>query len=253
MTHSFHETTGRIRTAAHVVVVTGAGASAESGIPTFRDALTGHWAKYDPMQLATPEAFAANPALVSRWYDRRRRDALGCRPNPGHDALARLEHALGARGARFTLLTQNVDRLHQRAGSRRVHELHGSLYRWRCTGCGDDRLEENPEPLGPYPPRCSVCDGSRRPGVVWFGEELPEPATAAAGNALVSCDVFLSVGTSSVVYPVAGYAQTAVAAGAWCVEVNPEPTELSGLFHQHLRGKAGEVLPGLVDAAISRD
>lgn len=242
------ETAGRLRTATRVVVVTGAGASAESGIPTFRDAITGHWAKYDPMQLATPEAFAANPALVSRWYDRRRRDALQCEPNPGHDALARLEHALTGRGARLTLLTQNVDRLHQRAGSEAVHELHGSLYQWRCTGCGDGRLEEGREPLGPYPPTCAACGAARRPGVVWFGEMLPEPATAAAEHALSTCDVFLSVGTSSVVYPVAGYAQTAVAAGAWCVEVNPEPTELSGLFHQRLRGKAGEVLPGLVDA-----
>lgn len=250
MTLNLAESAGRLRSATHLVVVTGAGASAESGIPTFRDALSGHWAKYDPMQLATPQAFENNPALVSRWYDRRRRDALACQPNAGHAALVKIEQAYAARGARFTLLTQNVDRLHQRAGSRNVHELHGSLYRWRCTGCQHAALEDRPEPLEPYPPRCANCGGSRRPSVVWFGEMLPEDAVAAAEHALSTCDVYLSVGTSSVVYPVAGFAQTAQDAGAWCVEVNPEPTDLSGLFHQCLRGKAGDVLPELVDAAL---
>src|SRR5688572_14869789 len=129
----------RLRSARRVVVLTGAGVSAESGIPTFRDALTGLWARFDPQQLATPEAFARDPALVTRWYDERRQRCAGCQPNPAHTALADLERRLLAAGREFTLLTQNVDRLHQRAGSRHVVELHGSLWVWRCTACAAER------------------------------------------------------------------------------------------------------------------
>ena len=231
----------RLRTAQHVVVLTGAGASAESGVPTFRDALAGLWSKFDPAALATPQAFAADPALVSRWYDERRVNVLACEPNAGHVALAELAR----RVPRLTLVTQNVDRLHQRAGSAGVIELHGSLLVWRCTACGQD-VEETGPAFAEHPPRCSACGGMRRPGIVWFGEVLPPAALTAATAAAESCDVFLSVGTSGVVYPAAGLADVARRAGAFTVEVNPTATEGSSTFDVAVRGSAGAVLPAVV-------
>lgn len=186
-----------LRKAKSVVALTGAGVSAESGIPTFRDAMTGLWAKYDPMELATPQAFARDPEMVSRWYDERRQNCALVKPNPGHYAMARMEKRLIERGGEFTLLTQNVDRLHQAAGSGNVVELHGSIWEWRCRRCGVG-LEERGGPFGQYPPRCA-CGGIRRPGVVWFGERLPVGAIRDSERALVGCDLFFSVGTSAVV------------------------------------------------------
>src|SRR5687767_10086069 len=177
-----------IRSAESIVVLTGAGVSAESGIPTFRDAMEGLWAKFDPEELATPEAFARNPALVSRWYDERRCKVATCKPNAGHEALARMQAKVTAQGRRFTLITQNVDRLHQAAGSTDVIDLHGSLWVWRCIDCG-----EGAEALGAaftvYPPRCH-CGGKKRPNVVWFGEALPDHALLQAQRASASATLF---------------------------------------------------------------
>lgn len=237
-----------LREARSVAVLTGAGVSAESGVPTFRDALEGLWAKFDPAELATPEAFARDPEKVSRWYDERRFRIASCRPNPGHFALARIERHLARAGRRFTLLTQNVDRLHQAAGSERVVELHGSLWVWRCTGCGEER-EERGGPFPAYPPRCA-CGGSRRPGVVWFGEDLPREALEAAEEASEACDLFLSIGTSAVVYPAAGLIHLARGRGARTAEVNLEPTPISDLADWSVLGKSGEVLPELLERAF---
>jgi NAD-dependent deacetylase len=236
--------------AAHcVVAITGAGVSAESGIPTFRGAREGLWAKYDPMQLATPEAFTNDPETVTRWYDWRRGKCLAARPNPAHLALARLEEVLEARGREFALVTQNVDRLHQAAGSRRVIELHGTLWVWRCTVCSHES-EDRSVPFAEYPTKCP-CGGIRRPGVVWFGEALPQGALEAASAAAGSCDIFMSLGTSSVVYPAAGLAHVARARGARVLEVNAEPTPLSPLVTWSLRGMCGEILPVLAERACS--
>ena len=230
-----------LREARSVAVLTGAGVSAESGIPTFRDAQTGLWAKYDPMELATPQAFARDPALVARWYDERRRRCAECEPNPGHLALARLQDGLEAEGKRFTLITQNVDRLHQQAGSRDPLELHGTLWIWRCTSCGRER--EEPEiPFAEHPPRCE-CGGKRRPAVVWFGESLPEPVLAAAWQAVQSCGLFMSLGTSSLVEPAASLGRVASAAGAKTVEINLEETPLSSRVDISLKGTTGELMP----------
>jgi len=225
-------------------VLTGAGVSAESGIPTFRDAMEGLWAKFDPSELATPEAFGRDPGTVSRWYDWRRQKCAAAKPNPGHLALARLERALSERKRRFTLLTQNVDRLHQAAGSSSVIELHGTLWVWRCTRCGVEREEMN-VPLQEFPPRCA-CGGVRRPGVVWFGEPLPEWALKDAYDALETCDLFFSIGTSAVVEPAAGFVHIARRHAAKTAEINWEPTPVSHLVDWSLRGRTGEILPDLV-------
>jgi NAD-dependent deacetylase len=234
----------RLAEARGIAVLTGAGVSAESGIPTFRDALTGLWARYDPAELASPEAFARDPALVTRWYDERRTACGRCRPNPGHHALAALERACRKRGAAFTLITQNVDRLHQQAGSGDVVELHGSLWDWRCTRCGAAREETGPA-FDEYPPRCG-CGGARRPGVVWFGEMLPEQALVRSLELAEHCEVFLTLGTSGVVEPAASLVRIAAAAGAFTAEINPEPTPATGLVDMSLRGRTGELLPLLM-------
>ena len=175
---------------------------------------------------------------MSRWYDERRQTALACEPNAGHRALVELAR----RVPRLTLVTQNVDRLHQRAGSTGVIELHGTLLAWRCTACNTS-LDETGPAFAEHPPRCVACGGRRRPGVVWFGEELPPAALSAAEAAAAACDVFLSVGTSGVVYPAAGLVDVARRAGAVTVEVNPTATPLSGQMDVVLRGTAGAVLP----------
>ncbi len=240
-----------LRSADHIVVLTGAGVSAESGVPTFRDAQTGLWAKFNPADLATPEAFSNDPELVSRWYDERRCNVAKCRPNAGHLALAQLQsHALSS-GKRFTLITQNVDRLHQTAGSTDVIELHGTLWVWRCTDCGIES-EERGLAFGVYPPRCS-CGGRRRPGVVWFGEELPKLALLQAQRAASSCRLFMSVGTSSVVHPAAGLIDLALQNNARLLEVNPVETPYSRLAHWSIQGKSGEVLPLLLMAASKHE
>jgi len=237
-----------LRRAKSLVVLTGAGVSAESGIPTFRDAMEGLWAEYDPMELATPQAFARNPEMVSRWYDERRRDCALVKPNPGHYALARMEQCLVEKGGEFALLTQNVDRLHQAAGSRNVIELHGSIWEWRCRRCGMSR-EERGGTFGQYPPRCE-CGGIRRPGVVWFGEQLPPKAVRDSELALGTCDLFFSVGTSAVVQPAASFVHVARGHGAKTVEINREATAISKIVDWSILGKSGEVLPELVDRAF---
>ena len=227
-----------------VVVMTGAGISAESGIPTFRDALTGFWANYDPQKLATPEGFRDDPALVTRWYDERRQQCALVKPNPGHIALAALQQWMQSHNRQFTLVTQTVDRLHQAAGSTDVIELHGTLWVWRCIKCGKER-EECGGPFPEYPPRCE-CGGNRRPAVVWFGEDLPADAMQRAYTATRGCDLFLSVGTSSQIQPAAGLAELAEREGAKLVEINPTPTVLAPRAKWVLAGKAGAILPMLV-------
>jgi NAD-dependent deacetylase len=237
------------RSAAHVAVLTGAGVSAESGVPTFRDALTGHWAKFDPADLATPEAFDRDPRMVSRWYDDRRCNVAACRPNAGHVALARLEQVVNAKGGHFTLITQNVDRLHQSAGSKEVLELHGTLWVWRCMDCGEETEQRGPA-FGTYPPRCD-CGGLKRPGVVWFGEQLPQDELLKAERAAASSDLFMSLGTSSVVFPAAGLIDLALMNRSRFLEVNPQPTPYSYRADWSIRGMSGVVMPQLVDAAFS--
>ena len=233
----------RLRSASTVVVLTGAGVSAESGVPTFRDAQTGLWAQYDPAQLATPEAFARDPELVWRWYLWRRELVAGAEPNPGHRALAELQDRVPS----LLLVTQNVDSLHQRAGSRDVVELHGNLTRTRCASCST--VHEAEVGLDDGVPRCSSCDGLLRPDVVWFGEMLPLQALERAATASRGCDLFLTVGTSALVYPAAGLPYEALTGGAVVVEVNPAPTPFSDRAHHSLRGPSGTALPALVEAA----
>jgi NAD-dependent deacetylase len=239
-----------LRTARIIVILTGAGVSAESGIPTFRDALTGLWSKFNPADLATPEAFARDPELVSRWYDERRCKVGHCRPNSGHLALARLQKIATGSAKTFTLITQNVDRLHQAAGSTDVIELHGTLWVWRCLDCGKESEERGPA-FKDYPPTCA-CGGLRRPAVVWFGESLPYDALAAAEKAVRNCDLFLSVGTSSLVYPAAALIENAIYAGAKVIEINPQATPMSDQVDWSIRGSSGDVLPRLVEIAFVR-
>lgn len=249
------EARGQLARARSTVVLTGSGVSAESRIPTFREANGGGdaegegsmqalWAEFDPQTLATPEAFAANPEMVTRWYDWRRLKCLRAEPNPGHAALAEFQQRAEADGRRFTLLTQNVDGLHQRAGSTNVIELHGSIMHWRGVRTGEPAVL--PEgPFDSYPP--TLPSGERiRPSVVWFGEALPEHAIIAAAEALEACDLFVSIGTSSVVYPAAGMIHTARRAGATTVEINPDATGISGVIDIALRGPSGVILPGLL-------
>lgn len=233
--------------AAHVMVLTGAGISAESGLRTFRgserDMFT-LWKDFDPQTLATPEAFGRDPEMVSRWYDWRRLGCLAAEPNAGHLALARLERFITGNGGSFTLLTQNVDRLHQRAGSRNVVELHGSIIEWRCTRTG--MLSTPPTTaFESFPPK-SAAGALLRPNVVWFGEMLPEAALAAAADGLERVEVFFSIGTSSVVYPAAGFVHQANAAGAFTVEINAEDTPISRAVDRTIRGAAGTILPALL-------
>ena len=228
------------RDARHVCVLTGAGVSAESGVPTFREAQTGLWARYDPLELATPEAFARDPELVWRWYRWRRELVSKAEPNAGHLALARLEALV----PRLTLVTQNVDGLHQRAGSSQVIEFHGNIFVNRCqvehceVDCDDTTAV----------PSCPGCGAHVRPGVVWFGEAIQESALNQSFAAAMDCDVFIAAGTSSLVYPAAGLADAASEAGAITVEVNPNRTEQSDSFIAALRGNAGTVLPELVES-----
>ncbi len=236
--------------AQRVAVMTGAGVSAESGIPTFRDAMTGLWSKFRPEELATPQAFAANPQKVTQWYDERRRMCLECQPNAGHEALAALQQIKRDAGATFTLITQNVDRLHHRAGSEGVLELHGSILEWRCVGCGF-LDEETGEPFAQYPPTCPQCGDARRPNVVWFGEMLPAPVLQAADHAAATCDLFLSVGTSNVVYPAAGLIDTALAHDARVIEINLDQTSASRRVHWSLRGSSATVLSRIIEQLVN--
>lgn len=228
-----------LREANGVAALTGAGVSAESGVPTFRDAQTGLWARYRPEDLATPEAFARDPKLVWEWYTMRRGLVASANPNPAHYALARI----AGKARQFTLITQNVDNLHQRAGSRDVVELHGNIARTKCSR--ENIVVETWQATTEVPPRCPRCGAPLRPDVVWFGEILPPQAYARAETAARTCALFLSVGTSSVVYPAAGLASLAREHGAVLVEINPQDTPLSRAADIALRGAAGELLPAL--------
>lgn len=228
-----------------VAVLTGAGISAESGLPTFRGP-GGLWRNYRPEDLATPGAFARDPKLVWEWYDWRRSVHAGKEPNPGHHALARLEQ----QKSDFWLITQNVDALHERAGSRNVFHLHGSLWRVRCMACGSEESNEQ-VPLEPLPPQCP-CGGMQRPAVVWFGEPLPMDELQTGVAAARQADIFLVVGTSSMVYPAASLPHIALEHGARLIEVNPEATSLSSAAHLFLRGPAGEILPQIIPSATGK-
>ncbi|HFC09954.1 MAG TPA: NAD-dependent deacylase [Chloroflexi bacterium] len=234
----------RLQEARHIVALTGAGISAESGIPTFREAQTGLWARYDPQTLASPEGLARNPGLVWSWYAWRRNLVRQAAPNAGHRALAAMERL----APRFTLVTQNVDGLHQQAGSRAVIELHGNIMRTVCAANRHLVTAWEPPAEGEAP-RCPQCGSVLRPDVVFFGENLPPQALEAALHAAQNADVMLVIGTSGVVYPAAALPGLAKENGAWVVEINPQPTPLSDLANTILRAAAGEALPALVAAA----
>jgi NAD-dependent deacetylase len=224
-----------------VVVSTGAGMSKESGIPTFRDAPNALWAQFDAEKLASPEGFLRDPPLVWRWYEERRRMISTARPNPGHTAIARLEDHF----EKFVVITQNIDDLHRKAGSRNIVEMHGNIFRYKCFDLSHPIDELPKDDL--VPPRCR-CGSLIRPDVVWFGEILPQRAVERAYTALETCDVMLVVGTSGIVYPVAGFPEVARRHGARIIEVNPEETPITPLSDVFVEGRAGETLPRLVEA-----
>ena len=228
-----------LRGSTRTVVLSGSGISAESGVPTFREAQTGLWARFDPQELATPEAFERNPGLVWDWYAWRRKLVAEARPNPGHLAISGMQEL----SPDLTLVTQNVDGLHQRAGSREVIELHGNIRRTKCSLEGIE-VEEYDDTESP--PLCPSCSAPLRPDVVWFGEMLPPVALESASEASRGSDVFLSVGTSSLVYPAAALPFAALEDGATLVEVNPGETPLTSRVDYVLRGPAGDVLLRLI-------
>jgi NAD-dependent deacetylase len=240
-----------LRAAKHVVVLTGAGISVESGLSTFRTPQSGLWERFDAEDLATPAAFKSNPPLVWGWYEWRRMKALRAAPNEGHLAIRRLAEKV----AQLTLITQNVDDLHERAGSPQVLHLHGSLHHPMCNACRRPHMlppDIPDEPEGGReiePPRCSHCNGRIRPGVVWFGEKLPQQEWSLAKRAALECDLFLTVGTSSIVEPAASLTRLAAQRRATTVQVNPNETHAQFSFSYDLRGPAGVILPALVNQA----
>lgn len=238
---------GWLRDAQRVTALTGAGMSAESGIATFRDALTGLWSKFDPEQLASERGYRADPALVWDWYAERRESVRGAQPNAGHQALAGFARR---RPGVLTVITQNVDDLHQRAGNTDTIRLHGDILadRW-LEPCRHARGCEVAHAAPGRPPRCADCGNLVRPGVVWFGEMLPEGALEAAERAARDCDVMLVVGTSGVVWPAAGLAALARRAGAKVAIVNPHESDIDGDAHVVLRGTAAGALPVLLAEA----
>ena len=231
----------------NIFILTGAGISAESGLGTFRDKKGGIWAKFDPMKPATPEAFARDPETVLAFYDLRRRDLLNAKPNAAHVALARLEAALARRGDGLTLVTQNIDDLHERAGSHRVIHMHGELLKARCGRCKAVRPWRDDLTVAHACPDCGHL-GALRPHVVWFGE-MPL-AMDLIGRALRKSDLFVAIGTSGAVYPAAGFAIEVKERGGRLIEVNLYESEITPVCDMSLRGPTGEVLPRLV-AAVS--
>ena len=229
-----------LKQAHHIVVLTGAGISAESGVPTFREAQTGLWAQYDPQELATPHAFQRNPQLVWEWYAWRRNLVAQAEPNPGHLALVELEKKV----PQLTLITQNVDGLHGRSGSQNIIELHGNITRTKCFN--NHHQVNNWPDSQETPPLCPLCSSPLRPDVVWFGETLPHAALSRAIRASRNCDIFLSVGTSALVQPAASLPLEALQHQALTIEINPHPTPLSPYLHHTLPDKAGTILPLLV-------
>lgn len=231
-----------LKAANSVVVFTGAGVSAESGVPTFRDK-NGIWSKFNPVELANFEAFMRNPDLVTEWYSERRKIMNGVKPNPGHYAIAEMEKIFKD----FCVITQNVDNLHIRAGNKKVYELHGNIERNYCIECGkaSDLSNFYPDKV----PRCD-CGGFIRPDVVWFGEMLPEKQYQKAYNASLHCDVFITVGTSAIVYPAAGLPFIAKQSGAFVIEINTQKTEFTLKSSISLFGKSGEILPLILNEFI---
>jgi NAD-dependent deacetylase len=233
----------KLRDANCIAVFTGAGVSAESGIPTFRDAQTGLWAQYRAEDLATPEAFERDPSTVWNWYQWRRDLMRSARPNPAHLAIARLEPLV----ERVTVITQNVDGLHRSAGSSDVIELHGNIWENFCSACRQPA--RNIEDLAATPSSCAYCSKPVRPGVVWFGEALPVAAWTRAVDILESSDLFFCIGTSSLVEPAASLPRCARSSGGTVIQINPDATSHDEIAQYVLRGKAGQVLPQLVEAA----
>lgn len=238
----------------HLVAFTGAGMSAESGVPTFRGN-DGLWERFKPEDLANINAFIRNPELVWEWYKQRKKIMSSIEPNAGHRALVQMERML----PRVSIITQNIDNLHRRAGSTRVFELHGNIERNYCMKCG--ARYSNEEVLSESgAPRCSnaraltnkVCEGLIRPDVVWFGELLPEEEWNHALRAAEGADVFLCIGTSGVVYPAASIPQLAKRHGAFLVEINPEPTPFTETADEFLQGQSGEILPTLCELISKR-
>lgn len=237
-----------ISKARRLVVLTGAGMSKESGIPTFREAQDGLWAQYDPMEMASEAGFRRNPKLVWEWYEYRFGMVKSARPNPGHLAIAQLEGLIPS----VTVVTQNIDGLHSAAGSTTVLELHGSIERYKCMSgrhAGfslDDVIQQHDKP-----PRCPECGDMLRPDVVWFGEYLPEDVMRRAYDASLHCTAMLVVGTSGVVQPAASLPFIAARTGALVVDVNPEPNEISEMADIFLQGAGGSILPELLQAILS--
>lgn len=237
-----------LKQARRIAVLTGAGVSKESGVPTYRDAMTGLWENYHFEDLASPEGFMRDPAMVWDWYEERRKQLSRVQPNAGHIALA----ALAASFDQFTLITQNVDDLHERGGSRDVIHLHGHLMLTKCFfDCRGVPTRVVPDQYVMHdvsPPTCPYCGRWLRPDVVWFGEMLPQSELQRAQQAAVDCDVMLVIGTSGLVYPAAGLPMSAQTAGAAVIEINPEPTDISQVAQLCLRGPSGVILPQLIEA-----
>ena len=232
-----------LRRAQRVAVLTGAGISAESGVPTFRDAQTGLWARFNPADLATPEAFENDPRLVWDWYQHRRALCAAAEPNAGHRALVQLEQLF----PEFLLTTQNIDGLHERAGSQKILRLHGCVHHYKCSRSHEPWEGEPPATEEP-PPRHPRTGHYLRPDVVWFGESLPAAALEQSIEAARQADVYFTIGTSAQVYPAADLPVIAAQHDAVTVEINPDATSFSAKASYSLRGKAGEILPALLEA-----
>lgn len=238
-----------VKQARRIVLFSGAGMSAESGVPTFRDDLTGLWSQFDPKELATPEAFAADPALVWGWYEWRRTRLLAVEPNAGHKAIAQWQKHYPV-----SIITQNVDDLHERAGSYGVVHIHGSIFAPRCTKCktpytfSSQYVQEPESGRRIEPPACEVCQNPVRPGVVWFGESLYEPDLKAAIYEAENCDLMIAVGTSGVVQPAALLPRWAKDKGAHIIQINPNSTPIDELSDYNIRATAAQALPQLVAA-----
>jgi NAD-dependent deacetylase len=239
----FEDARSRVARAHAVAVLTGSGISADSGVPTFRGA-DGLWKTFRAEDLATPEAFSRDPHLVWEWYNWRRELIAGKHPNAAHEALVGLERRLESQGDRFHLITQNVDGLHRAAGSRHVTEIHGNIWRVRCTHCG--RVTDNRDVPIQILPTCTHCQAVLRPHIVWFGEALAEEDLQKSYDALESCEVLLIIGTSGLVYPAASFAPVAKTAGAYVAELNLETTPSTELVDCSFQGRAKDLVPALL-------